>query len=42
MKAPSFLPPSALQAEVVRTKRLKEDSEDAAKAYVDRFSKVPV
>ena len=40
MKAPSFLPPSALQAEVTRTKRLKEDSEDAAKVCVDISSKV--
>jgi len=38
MKAPSFLPPSALQAEVTRTKRLKEDAEDAAK--VTPFSRI--
>ena len=34
MKAPKFLPPSALQAEVTRTKRLKNEAEDAQKVWL--------
>jgi hypothetical protein len=31
MREPKFLPPSALQAEAIRTKRLKDETEEASK-----------